>query len=69
MFAEKHMETFFGGIIKNLLHDLCDQFIGKNLRKKFSGKFGEIRAKILRIPKISLLLHLCLIYTQMRKML
>jgi len=25
----------------------------------FSGKFGEIWAKILRTPKICLLLHLC----------
>ena len=31
----------------------------KKWPKKFSGKFGEIRTKILRTPKICLLLHLC----------
>ena len=41
------------------LHDLCGRaFVGKSCTKNFSWKFGEIRAKILRPPKISLLLIL-----------
>jgi len=34
-------------------------FFGGNCLECFSGRFGEIWAKILRIPKICLLLHPC----------
>jgi len=38
----------------------------EKLHKSFSGKFGEIRAKILRIPNICLLLHLRLKWLKSR---
>jgi len=38
------MKTFFEGHPKQDLHE-------KDVRKNFSGKFGAIRAKILRTPK------------------
>ena len=51
MFAKKHMKTFFGCHTK--IHDLYGRkFVGKSRTKTF-------RAKILRTPKICLLLHLC----------
>jgi len=45
-----------------IVKKICMQKFHKN----FSGKFGEIRAKILRTPKICLLLHLCY-WVQSRK--
>ena len=57
-FTEKHMNTFFGCRSKKSLHDHCGRkCVGKNCPKSFSGKFGDIRAKTLRSPKICLLLH------------
>jgi len=51
-FAEKHMKTFFEVIRKKGLNDLCGRhFVGKSRTKFFSGKFGEIRTKILRTQK------------------
>jgi len=38
---------------------LWEKICGQKAHKNFSGKFGEIRAKILRTPKICLFLHLC----------
>jgi len=47
-FAENYRKTFFGGHTKKGLHDLRGRaFVGKSCTKKFSLKFGEIRAKIL----------------------
>jgi len=50
--TQKHMKTFFGGHTKKGLHNLCGRICRQKLYKNFSGKFGEIRAKILRTPKI-----------------
>ena len=51
-FVEKHRKTLFsGGQTKRGFHDLCGRkFAGKCSTKTFSGKFGGIRAKILRTP-------------------
>ena len=58
MFAKKHMKTSCGHTKKGL-NDLCGRkFVDKSCRNSFSGKFGKIRAKFLRIPKKFLLLHL-----------
>ena len=47
--AEKHIKTFFGGHTKKGVHDLCGRTTaGKSCTNNFSGKFGEMRAKILR---------------------
>jgi len=52
-FPEKHMKTFLDVIPQKDLHDLWSlwrNFVGK-VPENFSGKFGKIRAKILRTPK------------------
>jgi len=46
-----------GGHPKNDLH--VRKHSHKDLLENISDKFGEIRAKIFRTPKIFLLLHLC----------
>jgi len=54
-----HEDKFFGGHTKKGLNDLCGgKFVDKSSTNNFSGKFREIRAKVLRIPKNCLLLHL-----------
>jgi len=51
------LKTFFGGHTKNKYScSLWEKIYGQKAHKNFSGKFGEIRAKILRTPKICLLL-------------
>jgi len=46
------MKTFFGGHTRKGFNDLCGrEFVGKSCTKNLSGKFGEIRAKILRNSK------------------
>jgi len=50
-FCRKTHEDLFGGHTKKGLNYLCGrEFVGKSCTKLF-GEFGEIRAKILRIPK------------------
>jgi len=47
--GESHEDRFFGGHARN---DLCGRkYSHKELPKKFSAKFGEIRAKIFGTPK------------------
>ena len=46
-------KTFFGGHPKKGLHDLWGKKFVSTVAQNFSGKFGKIRAKILRIPENS----------------
>ena len=58
-FAEKHMKAFFWRPHpKRCSWSLWEKDSRQNCTKNFSSKFGEIRAKFLRTPKICLLLHL-----------
>jgi len=55
------LRPFFGGhTINRSSCSLWDKICGQKAHKNFSGKLGEIGAKILRTPKICLLLHLWL---------
>jgi len=52
--CKKHVKTLFLEVKPEKgLYYLCGRkFIGEIRTKNFSGKFGKIRAKILRTPKI-----------------
>ena len=56
-FVEKHMKTFLEVTPKKCFNLCARNFVGKSCTKNVSGKFGEIREKILRAPKTCLLLH------------
>jgi len=49
--VQHHMKTFFGGNPKGGVHDLCGRKYSQKSCPNFSGKFGEIRTKIFRIPE------------------
>jgi len=54
------MKTFLEVTLKKGLRDLCERKVVRKSRtktKNVSGKFAEIQTKILRTPKICLLLH------------